>query len=145
MVKRVNLTLNTDNPMDSLIIEMLGGEDYLTSKNIKALLLEIAIKNNSNNFLPQKRNVLVTKKEQKSDKKETKKKRESNTNDTKVEHNSGNNVTEMKQERREKATSKPKKRNRTLTAVENKEPTETTNKNDKMTSILRQINSMNGR
>lgn len=90
-VKRVNLTLNADNPMDSLIIELLGGEDYLTSKNIKGLLLQIAINNGT--FTTQKRNVSDTKKKLKSDNKVTNKKQGSVKKVSKIEQEGIDNVT----------------------------------------------------
>ena len=86
--KRVNLTLNSDNYADSLIINLLGGWNNLNSKDIKAKLLQIAINDGSDILLTQKRNVLVSNNEQNSNKDTTDKKRISNNNVTKSEQGS---------------------------------------------------------
>lgn len=99
--KRVNLTLNSDNYADSLIINLLGGWDNLNSKDIKAKLLQIAINNGSNILLTQKRNVLVSNSEQNSNKNETDKKLISDNIVTKSEHMSVEKVTENEQESNE--------------------------------------------
>ena len=95
--KRVNLTLNSDNYADSLIINLLGGWNNLNSKDIKAKLLQIAINDGSDILLTQKRNVLVSNNEQNSNKDTTDKKRISNNNVTKSEHISVEKVTKSEQ------------------------------------------------
>lgn len=101
MVKRVNMTFNSENPMDAMIIDLIGGEERLTSKGIKSLLLHVAV-SGSDFFIPLTRNINDTKSKQKEKQKrnvlDTNKFCNSNTNVTKKIKDSNNGVTDMEQQ-----------------------------------------------
>lgn len=105
MTKRVNITFNSENPMDAMIIDLIGGEDRLTSKGIKSLLLHVAISGSSDSFIPLTRNINETKDKQKEIEKRNvlgaNKFRNSNDNNTINTLNSNNEVTDMEQESNE--------------------------------------------
>lgn len=105
MVKRVNMTFNSENPMDAMIVDLIGGEDRLTSKGIKSLLLHVAVSGSSDSFIPLTRNINETKDKQKEIEKRnvlgTNKFRNSNDNNTINTLNSNNEVTDMEQESNE--------------------------------------------
>lgn len=108
MSRRVNITFNKDNPMDAMIIDLLGGESGLSSKGIKSLLLHVAVSGNSDSFIPLKRNVIDTKDEQKEIHKRnvlvTDKVQDSNNKDTQKLQQSVKEVTEITQDSNEDDT-----------------------------------------